>query len=79
MAAVQQQHPQTTGRPHTLEDALAAVARRLRLARWVRHASRGTLIAVAISLIAVICDHFDLLPDWLPLAAVIAAAFVLGV
>ena len=35
----------------------------MRLTRWVRHASRGALAAVAISLVAVICDHFDLLPD----------------
>ena len=78
MAAVQERPPQRQDGPGALEDALAAVARRLRLARWVRHASRGALVAVAVSLVAVVCDHFDLLPDWLPLGGVIAAAFALG-
>ena len=78
MAAVQEQHPPTTGGQGGLEDALAAVARRLRLTRWVRDASRGALAAVAVSLVAVVCDHFDLLPDWLPLFFVITVAFALG-
>ena len=78
MATVQERPPQRQDGPGALEDALAAVARRLRLARWVRHASRGALVAVAFSLVAVVCDHFDLLPDWLPLGGVIAAAFAIG-
>ena len=78
MAMLQERPPQAEIKPGALEDALVAVARRLRLARWVRHASRGALIAIAVSLVAVLCDHFDLLPDWLPLGGFIAAAFALG-
>ena len=78
MATVQEEPPQTTNRPGALEDALGAVARRLRLVRWIRYASRGALAAATVSLAAVVCDHFDILPDALPLAAVISVAFALG-
>jgi hypothetical protein len=78
MATLEGQPEWGRGERGALEDALGAVARRLRLGRWVRHASRGTLAAVAVSLVAVILDHFDLLPDALPLALIIALAFGIG-
>ena len=52
---------------------------RLRLARWVRHASRGALGGVAVALIAAVCAHFDVLPEWLPLEAVLPGAVLLGI
>jgi len=65
--------------PNVISDALAQVTARLRLARWVRHASRGALGGVAVALVAVILAHLSLLPDWLPLEAVIPIATFLGV
>ena len=60
-------------------DALAQVTARLRLVRWVLHASRGALGGLVVSLIAVILAHLNLLPDWLPLEAVLPVSVVLGV
>jgi hypothetical protein len=62
-----------------LHSALAQVTRRLRLARWLGSASRGALIAVALSLLAVGLDHWHLLPKVLPLALVIPVLLLLGV
>jgi len=65
--------------PNAISEALAQVMTRLRLVRWVRHASRGALAGVAVALVAVVCAHFDVLPDWLPLEAVLPGALLLGV
>ena len=65
--------------PKAISEALAQVTARLRLARWVRHTSRGALGGVAIALVAVVCAHFDALPDWLPLEAVLPGAVLLGI
>lgn len=65
--------------PKAISEALAQVTARLRLARWVRHAARGALAGVAIALAAVVCAHFDVLPDWLPLEAVLPGVILLGI
>lgn len=65
--------------PNAISGALAQVTARLRLARWVRHAARGALGGVAVALVAVVCAHFDVLPDWLPLEAVLPGAILLGI
>ena len=65
--------------PNAISEALAQVTARLRLARWVRHAARGALAGVAVALVAVVCAHFDVLPDWLPLEAVLPLALLLGI
>ena len=65
--------------PNAISEALAQVTARLRLARWVRHAARGALAGVAVALVSVVCAHFDVLPDWLPLEAVLPGAILLGV
>ena len=65
--------------PKAISEALAQVTARLRLARWVRHTSRGALGGVAIALVAVACAHFDALPDWLPLEAVLPGVVLLGI
>ena len=65
--------------PKAISEALAQVTARLRLARWVRHTSRGALGGVAIALVAVVCAHFDALPDWLPLEAVLPGVVLLGI
>ena len=64
---------------NAISEALAQVTARLRRARWMRHASRGALGGVAVALIAVILAHLNLLPDWLPLEAVIPIAIGMGV
>ena len=65
--------------PNAIGEALAQVTARLRLARWVRHAARGALVGVAVALLAVVCAHFDVLPDWLPLEGVLPGAILLGI
>ena len=65
--------------PKAISEALAQVTARLRLARWVQHTSRGALGGVAIALVAVVCAHFDALPDWLPLEAVLPGVVLLGI
>jgi len=65
--------------PNAIGEALAQVTARLRLARWVRHAARGALAGLAVALVAVICTHFDVLPEWLPLEAVLPGALLLGI
>ena len=65
--------------PNTIAEALAQVTARLRLVRWVRHASRGALAGLAVGLVTVLCAHFDVLPDWLPLEAVLPGAVLLGI
>ena len=77
MAVTLSEEP-TTG-PKAIAEALAQIMSRLRLVRWVRHASRGALVGVGLALIAVVLAHFDLLPDWLPLEAVIPVPIVLGI
>ena len=62
----------------TVTQALAAVSARLRLLRWTRHASRGALGGLALSLLAVGLAHFEWLPDQLPLEVLLPALFVLG-
>jgi hypothetical protein len=79
MATVQQKpEQQSIDHAGALEVALAAVARRLRLARWIRHVSRGVLAAIAVSLVAVVLDHFDRLPDALSLGVLIPATLIAG-
>ena len=65
--------------PKAISEALAQVTARLRLVRWVQHTSRGALGGVAIALVAVACAHFDVLPDWLPLEAVLPGVVLLGI
>ena len=65
--------------PNAIADALAQVTARLRLARWICHASRGALVGIALSLAAVVLAHFDFLPDWLPLEVFVPIAPLLGV
>lgn len=79
MATTTTDRPQSPSGPSAISAALAQVTARLRLARWVRHAARGALAGVGISFIAVILAHFDLLPDWLPLEAVLPGAILLGI
>jgi hypothetical protein len=63
----------------TLTDALAPLAVRMRVSRWVRYASRGALAGMGVSLIGVILAHFDILPDSVPLEALIPIAIGVGV
>ena len=65
--------------PNAVTGALLRIMARLRLVRWVRHASRGAFAGTIVSLIAVIVAHFDLLPEWLPLEVVIAVPVLLGI
>ncbi len=65
--------------PGAISDALAQIMSRLRLARWVRHASRGALAGTVPALISIVLAHFDLLPDWLPLEATIPMPILFGV
>ncbi len=65
--------------PNAISEALAQVTARLRLARWMRHASRGALGGLGVALVAVILAHLDLLPEWLPLEAVIPVTILLGI
>jgi hypothetical protein len=62
-----------------ISHALAQIAARLRLVRWVRHAARGALVGTGLALIAVVLAHFDWLPAWLPLEAAIPVPIVIGV
>ena len=63
----------------TVTQALAAVSARLRLLRWVRHASRGALVGIGLALVAVGLAHFDWLPEQLPLELLLPALLVLGI
>ncbi len=63
----------------TVTQALASVSARLRLLRWVRHASRGALVGLALSLAAVGLAHFDWLPEPLPLEVLLPALLVIGI
>ncbi len=63
----------------TVTQALAAVSSRLRLLRWVRHASRGALVGIGLALIAVALAHFDWLPERLPLEILLPALLVAGI
>ncbi len=65
--------------PNAISAALTQITRRLRLVRWVRHASRGALAGTGLGLVAVLLAHWDLLPDWLPLEAAIPLPIALGV
>ena len=65
--------------PNAIAEALRQVTSRLRLVRWVRHAARGALAGVGVSLVAVVLAHFDLLPDWLPLEAILPITLLLGI
>jgi hypothetical protein len=77
MAAILSEKP--VAGPNAISEALAQITKRLRLVRWVRHAARGALAGIVLALIAVALAHFDLLPDWLPLEAVIPIPILLGV
>ena len=79
MATTTTDRPQANAGPRAISEALAQVTARLRLARWVRHAARGALGGVAVAFVAVLLAHFDLLPDWLPLEAVLPGVILLGV
>lgn len=79
MATVTTESPPTGYGPSAISAALKQVTARLRLARWVRHASRGALAGVCFGLIALVFAHFDLLPDWLPLEALLPLALLLGI
>ena len=63
----------------TLSRALTPLAARMRVFRWVRYASRGALGGIAVSLVAVVCAHLNILPDALPLEAVIPGSIALGI
>ena len=67
------------GTERTVTQALAAVSARLRRLRWARHASRGALAGIALSLVAVGLAHFDWLPDPLPLEILLPALIALGI
>jgi hypothetical protein len=73
------QPPVVKNGSNVISEALQQVTSRLRLVRWVRHASRGALVGVGVGLVAVVLAHFDLLSDWLPLEAVIPLALLLGI
>ncbi|MDQ2798995.1 MAG: hypothetical protein M3Y13_05055, partial [Armatimonadota bacterium] len=79
MAIITPQKIQVPPGPSAISEALAQVTARLRLVRWVRHAARGALAGVAVSFVAVILAHFDLLPDWLPLEIILPGAILLGI
>lgn len=64
--------------PSAISETLAQVTKRLRLARWLRHASRGALAGLCAAFPAVALAHFDLLPDWLPLEAALPVSLLLG-
>ncbi len=59
--------------------ALGQVTTRLRRQRLLRDGSRGALIAVVLSLLAVGLAHWSLLPLWLPLEAALPALLLIGV
>ena len=65
--------------PSAISGALAQIRTRLRLVRWVHHASRGALAGTSVALIAVVLAHFDWLPDWLPLEAAVPLPILLGI
>ena len=65
--------------PNAISDALVSVTARLRLVRWVRHASRGALVGIAVCLVVVALSHFNLLPSWLYLEAVLPIVLLLGI
>ena len=69
----------TSPTERTVTQALAAVSSRLRLLRWVRHASRGALVGIGLALIAVALAHFDWLPERLPLEVLLPALLVVGI
>jgi len=77
MAAVQEYVETAT--PESLSRALTPLASRLRAFRLARYASRGALGGIAVSIVAVICSHLNVLPDALPLEAVIPVSIILGV
>lgn len=62
-----------------VNDALAHVVSRLRIAQYVRLVSRGALIGVVLSLVAVGLSHWNFLPHWLPLALLISVFIVFGI
>ncbi len=65
--------------PSAITGALAQITSRLRLQRWVGHASRGALAGTVLALVAVALAHFDVLPDWLPLEAALVVPILLGI
>ena len=79
MATATVEPPQSGRGPASISEALKQVTARLRLARWISHASRGALVGVGLSLVAVVLAHFDFLPDWLPLEAVLPVSILLGI
>ena len=79
MAATLVRETSPSSGPNAISNALAQVTARLRLVRWLRHASRGALGGIVLSLAAVALAYFDLLPEWLPLEALIPIALLLGV
>lgn len=70
---------ESTSGPNAITGALHQIRTRLRLVRWVHHASRGALAGTVLALIATVLAHFDWLPDWLPLEAAIPIPIVLGI
>ncbi len=62
-----------------ISHALAQITGRLRLVRWVRHASRGALAGTGLALVAALLSHWDLLPGWLPLEAAIPVPVAFGI
>ena len=75
---LEQETPSSLG-PNVISDALASVTARLRLVRWVRHASRGALAGIAVCLVFAALSHFNIFPDWLYLEAVIPIVLLLGI
>ena len=75
MATLQQ--PQI--HPGAISATLKQVKGRLRRERWIRQASLGALVGVVLSLLIVVLDKFDLVPDWLMLEWFIPFSVLVGV
>ncbi len=79
MAAIRQPELPPLGNPLALSAALLPVARRLRLARWLHHATRGALAAVLLSLLCVGLARVNLLSPRFPLELIVPLLLALGV
>ena len=77
MAALQQ-YAETTS-PESLDRALAPLAARLRTHLWIRYAGRGALAGTCVAIVGVVLAHLNVLPDALPLEALVPSTIALGV
>lgn len=75
--AVQYKYQPDTSSTH-LTLALKQVTRRIRMRRWMRHASIGMLIAVVLSLVSIVLDHFAIFPDWVFIEVLIPILLLCG-